>query len=57
MLSWTFNDLLENSWISEEIIRVFVRDFIEFGSTVLFKRRVIAPTSNIMRGFKAYSRL
>jgi hypothetical protein len=40
---WTFDDLSENTGISEEIIRVFFHKFIEFGSTVLYKRYVVAP--------------
>jgi hypothetical protein len=40
---WTLEDLSENSGISEEIIRVFIHKYIEFGSTVLLKRYVGAP--------------
>lgn len=37
------DDLSENTGISEEIIRVFVHRFVEFGSAVLYKRYVVAP--------------
>jgi hypothetical protein len=40
---WTLDDLSENTGISEEVIRVFVHKFIEFGSTVLYKKFVVAP--------------
>ena len=33
-LGWTLDDLSENTGISEEVIRVFLHKFIEFGSTV-----------------------
>jgi hypothetical protein len=39
---WTFDDLSENTGISEDIVRFFHR-FIEFGSTVLYQRFVVAP--------------
>lgn len=42
---WTFDDLSENTGISDEIIRVFFHRFIEFGSTVLYKKHVVAPES------------
>jgi hypothetical protein len=40
---WTFDNLLENTGIGEEIVRVFFHKFIQFGSTVLYSRFVIAP--------------
>ena len=43
---WTFDDLSENTGISEEIIRVFLHKFIEFGSAVLYKRYVVAPATS-----------
>jgi hypothetical protein len=43
---WTFDDLSENTGISEEIVRVFLHKFIEFGSTVLYKRYVVAPATS-----------
>lgn len=42
---WTFDDLQEATAISEEVIRVFFHQFIAFGSTVLFKKFVVAPTT------------
>jgi hypothetical protein len=42
---WTFDDLSENTGISDEIIRVFFHRFVEFGSTVLYKKHVVAPES------------
>jgi hypothetical protein len=43
---WTFDDLSENTGISEEIIREFLHKVIEFGSTVLYKRYVVAPATS-----------
>ena len=40
---WAFDDLSENTGISEEIMRVFFHRFIEFGSTSLYPKFVIAP--------------
>lgn len=39
---WTFDDLEEQTAISEEVIRVFFHAFIEFGSTVLYDKFVNA---------------
>ena len=43
---WTFDGLSENTGISEEIICVFLHKFIKFGSTVLYKRYVVAPATS-----------
>jgi len=40
---WTFDDLAEQTAISEEVIRTFFHKFIEWGSTCLFSRFVTAP--------------
>ena len=42
---WTFDDLTENIGISEEIVRVFFHRFIEFGSTFLYHKYVVAPST------------
>ena len=42
---FTFDDCEENTAISEETHRRFFHVFIEFGSTKLFKRYVVAPAS------------
>jgi len=42
---WTFDDLSESTAISEDVIRVFFHKFIEFGSTTLFNRFVIVPST------------
>ena len=42
---WTFDDLTENTGISEEIVRVFFHRFIEFGSTFLYHKYVVAPST------------
>ena len=34
----------ENTAVSEEVHRVFLHAFIEFGSTALFDKYVVAPT-------------
>ncbi len=41
---WTFDDLSENTGISEEVIRVLFHKFILFGSTELYKKFVVTPT-------------
>ncbi|KAG7342192.1 DDE superfamily endonuclease [Nitzschia inconspicua] len=40
---WTFDDLSENTAISEEVIRLFFHQFIKFGAEVLFEKHVIEP--------------
>ncbi|KAI2507621.1 Plant transposon protein [Fragilaria crotonensis] len=42
---WTFDDLSENTSISEETIRVFFHTFIDFGSTILYRQYVRSPTN------------
>ncbi|KAG7342072.1 hypothetical protein IV203_007164 [Nitzschia inconspicua] len=42
---WTFDDLSEATAISEEVIRVFFHRYIEVGSTTLFQKYVLAPTT------------
>ena len=42
---WTFDDLYESTAIHEETHRQFFHVFIEFGSTVLFRKFVITPSS------------
>jgi hypothetical protein len=42
---WTFDDLSESTAISEDVIRVFFHKFIEFGSTTLFNKFVMAPST------------
>ena len=39
--SWTFDDLEEANGISREVNRIFFIAFIEYGSTVMYKRYVI----------------
>jgi len=41
---WASFDLAENTAISEEVVRPFFHQFIEWGSTVLFNLHVNAPT-------------
>jgi len=40
---WTFDDIEESTAIDHDVHRVFLHCFIEFGSTVLFERYVVAP--------------
>ena len=40
---WTFDDLSENTGISEEVTRVLFHKFVEFGATVLYQKFVVAP--------------
>ena len=40
---WTFDDLSENTSISQETIRVFFHKFVEYGSTVLYTQYVRPP--------------
>ena len=42
---WTFDNLSENTGISEEVTRVFFHIFIDFGSTVLYDKFVVAPAT------------
>jgi hypothetical protein len=42
---WTFDNLLENTVISEEVTRVFFHKFIKFGATVLYQKFVVAPSN------------
>jgi hypothetical protein len=39
------DDLSENTGISREVIRCFLHKFLDFGSTVLFTKYVVAPTT------------
>ena len=41
----TFDDLSENTGVSEDVIHVFLHTFLEYGSTVLYQRYVMAPTT------------
>jgi hypothetical protein len=41
--SWTLDDLQEATCISEEVIRVFLHQFLDYGSTVLYERWVTSP--------------
>jgi hypothetical protein len=40
---WTFDDLSENTAISQETIRVFFHTFVDFGSTVLYTQYIRPP--------------
>jgi hypothetical protein len=42
---WTFDDLSESTAISEDVIRVFLHQFIKFGSTTLFESFVKSPST------------
>ena len=42
---WRICDLNENVVINKETIRQFISKFIEFGSTVLFQKYVVEPTT------------
>ncbi|KAG7341034.1 hypothetical protein IV203_022985 [Nitzschia inconspicua] len=42
---WTFDDLAEATAISEEVIRTFFHEFIEFGATKLYPEYVVPPPS------------
>ena len=39
--SWTFDDISEANGISREVNRIFFLSFIEYGSSVMFKKHVI----------------
>jgi hypothetical protein len=43
--SWTIDDLAEATCISEEVIRSFIHRFLHFGSTVLYPRLVVSPST------------
>ena len=40
---WTFDDLAENTAISQEVIRTFFHRFIDYGSSVLYHKYVRPP--------------
>ena len=40
---WTFDDIEESTAVSNEVHRVFLHCFIEFGSTVLFEKHIVFP--------------
>ena len=42
---YTFDDLEECTAISEEVHRVFFHQFIKIGSTILYEKYVIKPTT------------
>ena len=42
---WTFDDIEENTGISQETHRQFFHTFIEVGSTILYKKYVRTPTN------------
>ncbi|KAG7362100.1 DDE superfamily endonuclease [Nitzschia inconspicua] len=42
---WTFDGLAEATAISEEVIRTFFHEFIEFGATKLYPEYVVPPPS------------
>ena len=39
---WAFDNLSENTGISEEVTRVFFHKFIKFGATVFYQKFVVA---------------
>ena len=39
-----FDDLSKNTGMSKEVIRIFLHQFILFGSTELYKMFVVTPT-------------
>lgn len=43
--SWTIDCLHEATCISEEVIRNFIHQFLEYGSTVLYDQLVTSPTT------------
>ncbi len=45
---WMFDDLSKNTGISKEVIRIFLHQFILFGSTELYKMFVVTPTRGKM---------
>ena len=44
--AWTFDDIEEANGISREINRVFLHCFLEYGSTILYKKWVLNPSLN-----------
>ena len=42
---WTFDDLVENTAMSQETIQLFLHAFLDYGSTVLYRCYVRAPTT------------
>lgn len=44
--AWTIDDLTEATCISEEVTRVFLHQFLEYGSTDLYDQLVTSPTTH-----------
>ena len=44
---WTFDDLQEATAISTETLRIFLHIFMEFGSSTLYNKYVVNPTSSM----------
>ena len=44
--SWTLDDIEEANGISREVNRNFIDTFLEYGSTILYKKWVIDPAAN-----------
>jgi hypothetical protein len=42
---WTFDDIEEATAVSKEVHRVFFRQFIEYGSTILYEKHVNYPSN------------
>ena len=45
--AWILDDIEESNGISREVNRIFLQNFLEYGSTVLFKKWVIKPAKNM----------
>ena len=45
--AWTLDDISEANGISSDVNNVFLKCFIEYGSTVLYKKHVLNPTKLI----------
>ena len=43
--SWTIDDLTEATFIGEEVTRIFIHTFLDYGSTVLYSRFVVSPST------------
>ena len=54
---FTFDDICECTFVSEETHRVFYHEFIEWGSTVLYEKFVITPKcSDVKRHSEDYTK-
>ena len=55
---WTFDDCEESTAIDQDVHRIFFRVFLQFGSTVLYRKWVLTPVNlpEALSNMKEYSK-